>query len=54
MAVIETDGSEQDVEKDTGQQISDCDSLSCNEETEALRAEPTDVSEPFARQIKLK
>ncbi|XP_051944380.1 DNA repair-scaffolding protein isoform X1 [Hippocampus zosterae] len=43
MAVIETDGSEQDVEKDTGQQISDCDSLSCNEETEALRAEPTDL-----------
>ncbi|XP_077375418.1 DNA repair-scaffolding protein isoform X2 [Festucalex cinctus] len=43
LAVIESDGSEQDVEKDSGQQISDCESPSSNEETEDLPVEPRDL-----------
>ncbi|XP_037132338.1 DNA repair-scaffolding protein isoform X2 [Syngnathus acus] len=42
-AIIETDESEQDVEKDSGQQISDCESPSCDEVPEDLPAEPTDL-----------
>ncbi|XP_077414947.1 DNA repair-scaffolding protein isoform X2 [Vanacampus margaritifer] len=43
LAVIESDGSEQDVEKDSGQQISDCESPFSDEETEKLPAEPRDL-----------
>ncbi|XP_049604121.1 DNA repair-scaffolding protein isoform X2 [Syngnathus scovelli] len=42
-AIIETDESEQDVEKDSGQQISDCESPSCDDVPEDLPAETTDL-----------
>ncbi|XP_061549417.1 DNA repair-scaffolding protein isoform X1 [Phycodurus eques] len=43
LAVTETDESEQDVEKDSGQQISDYESPFLDEETEDLPAKPTDL-----------
>lgn len=39
------DDSDEDVEKDSGQQISDCDSESIDENPEALLLKPTNVSE---------
>lgn len=49
LPVIDTesdlDGSVEDVEKDSGQQISDCDSESLDEKPEALLPKPTNVSE---------
>lgn len=47
--VIDTDSdlneSEEDCEKDSGQQISDCDSKSCDEKSEASPLKLTNVSE---------
>ncbi|XP_077470739.1 DNA repair-scaffolding protein isoform X2 [Stigmatopora argus] len=43
MTVIETDGSEQDVEKDSDQEISDCESPSCDDESKEVPAKPIDV-----------
>ncbi|XP_057713729.1 DNA repair-scaffolding protein isoform X2 [Corythoichthys intestinalis] len=43
MAVIETDGSEQDIERDSDQQISDCESPSWDEELKEIPAEPIDL-----------
>lgn len=49
LPVIDTDSdldqSEEDVEKDSGQQISDCESESCDEKPEELPLKPTHVSE---------
>lgn len=47
--VIDTDSdpneSEEDCKKDSGQQISDCDSKSCDEKSEASPLKLTNVSE---------
>lgn len=51
LPVIDTnsdlDESEEDVEKDSGQQISDCDSESFDEKPEALPRKPTNVSDLY-------
>lgn len=51
LPVIDTnsdlDESEEDVEKDSGQQISDCDSESFDEKPEALPLKPTNVSDLY-------
>lgn len=51
LPVIDTDSdldeSEEDVEKDSGQQISDCDSESFDEKPEALPLKPTNVSDLY-------
>lgn len=51
LPVIDTDSdlheSEEDVEKDSGQQISDCESESFDEKQEDLPLQPTNVSELF-------
>lgn len=52
LPVIDTDSdldeSEEDVEKDSGQQISDCESESFDEKTEDLPLKPTHVSQIFS------